>query len=79
MIDPLWDTRHLHDAPQKGNSRQQELPGVEKNLDASHVKTLRLLPVMLEVEEEAVPAKATVVAAEEVVAVAEGEVAEAEV
>ena len=76
--DPLWDTRHLHVAPQKGNSRQQGLPGVEKSLDASRVKALRLPPVMLEVQEEAVPAEATVVAAKEVVVVAEGDVAEEE-
>ena len=64
MIDPLWDTRHVYDAPLKGNSQQQELRRVEKNPDASHVKTPRLPPVMREVEEEAVLAEATVAVAE---------------
>ena len=52
---------------------------MEKNPDASRVKALRLPPAMPEVDEEAVPVEATVVTAEEVVVVAEREVAEAEV
>ena len=77
MIEVLWDTRHLYDAPQKGSSPLKELRRAEKNLDALHVKTLRVPPAMLEVEEEAVQAKATVeaVVEVEVAAVVEEEVA----
>ena len=63
----------------KGKQPATRARRMEKNPDASRVKALRLPPAMPEVDEEAVPAEATVVTAEEVVVVAESEVEEAEV
>ena len=62
----------------KGKQPATRARRMEKNSDASRVKALRLPPAMPEVDEEAVPAEVTVVAADEVVVVAEGEVAEAQ-